>query len=108
MILGVSMMAAASTPTGTAAAELHPISYSEIEGWSSDAHGQAFSAFQRGCSAILAHARHTSSQAMHEACRTAIGYSPNTNNSTARVGWETRFEPRRVVSHGRGGGLFTG
>ncbi len=102
------MMAEASNSIGTAATELHPISYSEIDGWSDDTHGEALSAFRRGCSAILARAQGVRSQAMHETCRAAIELSPVTNDTAARVFFETRFEPHLVVSHGRDSGLFTG
>ena len=104
----MSMMAAASNSTGAEAAELRPINYHEIKGWSADAHGDALSTFRRGCAAILRRSHGSAKQAMHEVCRAASELAHDVDDATARVFFETSFQPHLVLSHGQDKGLFTG
>lgn len=84
------------------AAELVPVAYAEIGGWSADSHAAAFAAFRRGCARIGGHAP------IRRACEAALAMPSGIDDSAARRFFEERFAPHRLAVGGSERGLFTG
>ena len=91
-------------------ASLERISFAELEGWPCTAIDGALDAFRRSCRDILDHGRRFSHEASFggsrsswlDTCREGLAAED------ARLFFEARFRPYRVVDRQRPEGLFTG
>ena len=80
---------------------LTPVTFADLDGWTSDRHGDAFAAFSRSCDRILTGAKVsrsavTSAAGLVEACTAARDLGDKPDAQTVRAFFETRFTPYRV------------
>jgi membrane-bound lytic murein transglycosylase A len=92
--------------------QLEPLRWSELRGWDSDQHSEAFSVFLTSCRPLLKGAKpvpETSlmSEALTAVCRRASRMG-KLNDRDARTFFESHFRPYRVARLGESLGLLTG
>jgi membrane-bound lytic murein transglycosylase A len=100
-----------TTPSPEPAAKLTAVVFSTLDGWTSDRHADALSAFRKSCKALLAHSPDTTlgglgavrARDWQAPCRALAGETV-VGDPAARRFFETWFRPYAVS----GGGLFTG
>lgn len=108
----VVLAAADQSPFKIPNAQLEPVPWTEIGGWSMDDHAAAFATFLNSCKVIV---RGTPSNrvgqpfyaALQSVCRRAVTASPR-DKETARVFFEQNFRPMRIAPLGEGAGFLTG
>jgi membrane-bound lytic murein transglycosylase A len=93
-------------------AELVPIAFADLPGWTEDDHREALRAFRRGAAVLADHPPKTrglgiSGPALAAALDDAASMPAEPTADEARQFFETRFAARRVVP-AAGGGFFTG
>jgi membrane-bound lytic murein transglycosylase A len=92
-------------------AQLEPVEWTDVEGWSTDDHVVAFSVFQTSCRPLLETKRARDIRALQlalgEACRRAISARP-TQAGQARAFFEENFRPVRISRLGESAGFLTG
>lgn len=116
LVAGVAALALAA-PAGAATmtikgAELHPLDWSEIEGWAQDDHAAAFNAFFQSCQAVVKRVKpirraQPMDMALRSVCRAAIAGVPTTAEE-ARAFFEQHFRPVRISRLGEREGFLTG
>lgn len=92
-----------------------PATFAELPGWATDNHSEAFAAFRKSCSRVLAAIKDGSLKGRRApgpefliACHDALASGKaKLSEAEARKFFETHFTPHRVV-HGAGHGLLTG
>ncbi|MCF8475609.1 MAG: MltA domain-containing protein [Pseudolabrys sp.] len=113
----LSLLAAASAVAPAKAmklrnAQVGPLQFSALNGWTQDDHAEAFGAFLKSCDAI----RHGTKAmrrarpvygALYRVCERAIAAGPLTRDQ-ARAFFEDNFKPVRVMPGGQPEGFFTG
>jgi membrane-bound lytic murein transglycosylase A len=93
--------------------QLEPMAYADIEGWASDDHAEALSAFLASCSAIrrsTAHARQSRPRlyrSLYEICQQAVAALPF-DSAKARAFFEDNFRAYRIARLGEREGFITG
>jgi membrane-bound lytic murein transglycosylase A len=101
----------AEGPLKLAGSQLEPVEWSELAGWTTDDHLEAFAAYQAGCRVWRKTPRSDDSVAIHGAlgnvCRKAIALRPR-DSQTARAFFEQNFQPVRIGRLGEAEGLLTG
>ena len=101
----------AEGPLKLAGSQLEPVKWSELAGWTTDDHLEAFAAYQAGCRVWRKTPRSDDSVAIHGAlgnvCRKAIALRPR-DSQTARAFFEQNFQPVRIGRLGEAEGLLTG
>lgn len=98
------------------ARSLQPVAFSTLDGWNTEALGDAFAAFHRSCGAIVANGGSFSGDPRYagaradwlDVCKAALSMPEAVSDSAARDFFETRFQPLRVSGEGGSEGLFTG
>lgn len=116
---GLLLLAACTTPSGDEASvhpELHPIAFSELEGWPRDSSGDAVRAFVQSCTKIAA--RSPQDAFGHDPLMGRVAQwqdlclkaqqIPAGDHMASRGFFETNFQPYKVVAGGKSDGLFTG
>lgn len=114
-VIALSLAASHAQPTFRLSnAQLEPLAFTALEGWSSDNLGEAYAAFGKSCSAIL-----NGTKAMREArplygalfniCQRASDAGP-LEGDKAREFFEANFRPVRISPLGdtSGNGFYTG
>ena len=101
----------AEGPLKLAGSQLEPVKWSELAGWTTDDHLEAFAAYQAGCRVWRKTPRSDDSVQIHGAlgnvCRKAIALRPR-DSHTARAFFEQNFQPVRIGRLGEAEGLLTG
>jgi membrane-bound lytic murein transglycosylase A len=92
--------------------QLEPLEWSDLEGWSNDDQGSAFSAFLVSCRAIVKNTEPAPDTppmylALQAVCRRAVA-AGSLNNDQARTFFEENFRPARIAKLGENSGLLTG
>jgi membrane-bound lytic murein transglycosylase A len=93
-------------------AQIEPVAWSAVEGWTEDNHAEAFAAYYKSCEAIL---RGTKAMrearplygALYQACRAAADNKPK-DAAEARAFFEAHFIPVRIAPLGEPAGFVTG
>jgi membrane-bound lytic murein transglycosylase A len=93
-------------------AQIEPVAWSAVEGWTEDNHAEAFAAYFKSCEVIL---RGTKAMrdarpvygALYEACRAAADNKPK-DAAEARAFFEANFQPVRIAPLGEPAGFVTG
>jgi membrane-bound lytic murein transglycosylase A len=102
---------AAEEPLKLADAQLEPLDWSGVEGWTADDHLAAFAAYQTSCRALRnapqSRERGPIYVALAEICGRAAALHPQ-HAKAARAFFEENFTPVRIARLGEGGGLLTG
>ena len=96
-------------------AQVEPIGWGDIDGWSKDDHAAAFAAFLASCQPI-ARVAHPAGEnrpmygALHAVCRRALreGAPRAPTDEAARKFFEQNFRPARVARLGDSAGFLTG
>ncbi len=95
-------------------AQVEPIGWGDIDGWSKDDHAAAFAAFLASCQPI-ARVAHPAGEnrpmygALHAVCRRALREAPRApTDEAARKFFEQNFRPARVAKLGDSAGFLTG
>ena len=108
---GAAILAMAALLAGAGAkadpAGLEPVSFAELDGWSTDGQAEAFSAFSKSCRAILddlppSRPALPPADALKRVCAEAVGLKA-LSDGEARAFFERAFRPAKV-----GNGLLTG
>jgi membrane-bound lytic murein transglycosylase A len=111
---GVASIAAAQEgdePFRLADTQLEPAKWSELEGWSTDDHLAAFTAYQASCQPFRSIKRPRDERpvfvALWDVCRRAAAVRP-ANAAAARTFFEDNFRPVRIARLGEAQGFLTG
>jgi membrane-bound lytic murein transglycosylase A len=115
IMLGAATMTHASTQRPLLRipnAQIEPVGWSAVEGWTEDNQAEAFAAYFKSCEAIL---RGTKAMrearpfygALYEACRVAADIKPK-DAAEARAFFEANFRPVRITPLGEPAGFVTG
>jgi membrane-bound lytic murein transglycosylase A len=114
-LLGVVAAAQAQTidPLNNSDAQLEPVTWSDIDGWTADDHAAAFVTFKASCKPFLATNRVSDSRpiygALRAVCKRAAAAGPlGADKDKARAFFEENFRPVRVAKLGESTGLLTG
>jgi membrane-bound lytic murein transglycosylase A len=116
-LLGVVAAAQAQTidPLNNSDAQLEPVTWSDIDGWTADDHAAAFVTFKASCKPFLATNRVSDSRpiygALRAVCKRAAAAGPlgaDKDKDKARAFFEENFRPVRVAKLGESTGLLTG
>ncbi len=104
-------IAASEEPFKLADAQLEPLDWSAVEGWTSDDHLAAFAVYKTSCQALhqtpRIHEHGPLLAALWEACRKALPLQPS-DAETARRFFEETFAPVRIARLGESNGFVTG
>jgi membrane-bound lytic murein transglycosylase A len=93
-------------------AQVEPLKFAALEGWSNDDQSAAFNSFLKSCKAILGGAPAVRAArplygALYEVCQRAMA-AGLLNAASARAFFENNFRPYRIVPAGDTDGFFTG
>jgi membrane-bound lytic murein transglycosylase A len=93
-------------------AQIEPLNFAALEGWSQDDQSAAFGAFLKSCKTILngtpaMRAARPMYGGLHAVCRRAAA-AGRLNSAEARAFFENNFRPMRIVPAGEPNGFFTG
>jgi membrane-bound lytic murein transglycosylase A len=119
-LLGLALGSAALHASGALASEdplklpdaqLEPVEWSAVPGWTTDDHLAAFVAYRNSCQALRRVARPSEHgaifNALRDVCRRAAGLEPR-DAAAARAFFEQNFEPVRIARLGEANGFLTG
>jgi membrane-bound lytic murein transglycosylase A len=120
IVFGVALSLTAVAVTDAAAentvripnAQIEPLTFAALDGWTSDDHAAAFGAFLKSCKAILkaspaVRAARPMYGGLYSACQHAAA-AGKLDRDQARAFFEKNFKPVRVVPNGEANGFFTG
>jgi len=92
-------------------AQLEPVEWSSVPGWTADDHLAAFTAYRTSCRALRRVTRTSEHGAIFDAlrdvCRRAAGLEPR-DAAAARGFFEQNFKPVRIARLGEANGFLTG
>lgn len=96
-------------------AQVTPLQFSALDGWTADDHADAFRSFLKSCKAIrdggeAARTARPVTAALYEVCGQALAAAKAgaVDRAQARVFFEKHFKPMRIVPGGDNDGFFTG
>ncbi len=116
--LGLSLIAALSAPAPAnetmrlSNAQVEPLNFASLEGWTDDDHLAAFDAYLKSCNAILNGTKAMRAAkpvygALYKVCERAVA-AGQLDRDLARAFFEDNFKPVRVAPAGQTEGFFTG
>ena len=110
-VAGTAWPAAADDPFKFPNAQLEPAQWTDLNGWATDDHIAAFTAFLTSCQPFLKEKRvrdpRPVSQALWEVCRRTAALKPE-SDAEARAVFEENFRPVRITKLGDAEGFVTG
>jgi membrane-bound lytic murein transglycosylase A len=110
-LAGTACATAAEEPFKLADAQLEPVAWSALPGWTADDHLAAFAAFMTSCQPFLKEKRPRDTRpvalALGELCRRSVNVKPKTA-AAARAFFEQNFRPVRISRLGEPEGFLTG
>jgi membrane-bound lytic murein transglycosylase A len=110
-VTGARAQATEADPLKIPDAQLEPLTFSALDGWNTDDHIAALSAFMKSCAPFLAarepHQDHPVQAALWQVCRRAAHFRPE-SSAEAQAFFEENFRPVAIARLGETRGLLTG